>query len=205
MSNGKNLDGWWWWPEGKADAPEPSWAVEGGIIRTTPDKGTPVYLISKASFTDFELSWDWRVEKKGNSGIKYRFQDLITTGKRPEPQGLEFQMADDEANPDAISQSSHSTAAIYSYFAPKKSKPAVAEKWHSSRIIAKGLHIEHWLDGVKVVSADLDKPATMEEFRKSDRKKPAEMYLKHDKRTSQIALQIHDGLAEFRNLKIRTL
>jgi hypothetical protein len=156
-------------------------------------------------FTDFELQWDWRVDAKGNSGIKYRFQGINISGKRPEPTGLEYQMADDLANPDAISMSSHSTGAVYSYFAPNKPKPAAPNTWHSSRIVARGLHLEHWLDGVRVVNADLDSAATQAEFRKSERKPQAEMFLKHEKRASQIALQIHDGVAEFRDLKIRAL
>ncbi|MDZ4800761.1 MAG: DUF1080 domain-containing protein [Bryobacteraceae bacterium] len=206
LYNGHNLDGWWWWPPGKGTPPEPSWTVENGILRTTPDKGTRVYLITKESFTDFELAWDWKIEKAGNSGIKYRVQKLINfDGPRPEPGGLEYQMADDESNPDALSDAKHSTAAIYSYVTPNKPKLAGPNVWHSARILARGLHIEHWLNGVKVVDVNLDAPETIASFRASERKRSAEVFLKHEQRTSQIALQFHDGAAWFHDLKIRAL
>jgi hypothetical protein len=203
--NGHNLDAFWWWPPDRGAPPDPSWTAEDGMLRTTPDKGTRVYLITKESFTDFELAWDWKIEKAGNSGIKYRVQSLSLDGKRPEPTGLEYQMADDESNPDAVSDAKHSTAAIYSYVTPKKPKLAGPDVWHSARILVKGLHIEHWLDGTKVVDVNLDEPETIASFQKSERKRSAAMFLKHEKRTSQIALQFHDGVAWFRDLKIRAI
>ncbi len=204
LCNGRDLDGWWWWEPEKGSPPEPSWTVENGILRTTPENGTRVYLITKESFTDFELSWDWKIEKAGNSGIKYRFQRLSLDGERPEPTGLEYQMSDDESNPDAVSDPKHATAAVYEYIAAKKPRMAKPDVWHTGRIVARGLHIEHWLDGTKVVDIELDSDEAAAGFAASKRRS-APMLRKQERRSSQIALQYHDGLVWFRDLKIRTI
>jgi hypothetical protein len=77
--------------------------------------------------------------------------------------------------------------------------------WHTSRIVARGLHIEHWLDGKKVVDVQLDSPAVQESFAASRRRGSSPVLARHERRTSPIALQFHDGVVWFRNLKIRRL
>ena len=71
-----------------------------------------------------------------------------------EPLACEYQIADDEKNPDATADAKHSTGALYEYVAPRKLKAAGPGAWHSGRIIVRGLHFEHWLDGEKVAEGD---------------------------------------------------
>jgi len=202
LFNGKNLEGWYW---SKADhPPAPSWAVRDGLLVTTPKSGKEVYLISKDSFTDFDLRFEWRAEKGANSGIKYRIQVFADSERRLEPVGLEYQITDDVENPDALSTPRHSAGALYDYVAPKKSGPARAGVWHRSRIVARGLHIEHWLDDVCVVRIDLDSADAAAQFEQSERKS-RHMLRQQAKRSSPLALQIHDGIVEFRNLELRRL
>lgn len=212
LFDGKSLDGWMWSTE--ANPPEPSWTAEHGMLRTTPGHGKRVYLLTRDSFRDFEFEFEWKSDAGGNSGVKYRFQGYWVKGQlRPAPEGpdriepvaLEYQISDDEKHPDALGEDSHSTAAIYEYVAAKKDGPAKAGVWHRSRIVARGLHIEHWLDGKKVVNADLDSPSVQDAFAKSRRRGSSPVLAKHERRESPIALQFHDETVWFRNLRIRTL
>jgi len=181
-------------------------------LRTTPGKGTPVYLLTRDSFTDFELEFQWSAEPGANSGVKYRFQGYWAGRQaHPQPEGperiepiaLEYQITDDDANPDARSDPRHSCGALYEYWPPAKSAPARAHVWHTSRIVARGTRIEHWLDGAKVVDLDLASPQAQDAFRTSRRRGSSPLLAKHDRRSSPIALQIHDGVVRFRNLRLR--
>ena len=213
LFDGNTLDGWMW--SISPNPPAPAWTVDHGTIRTTPDRGKPVYLLTRESFSDFELSFEWKAGPGANSGIKYRFQGyggqgklseipVEAEGKRIEPTGLEYQIADDRANPDAISDLKHSTAALYEYIAPKKSAPALPDVWHKGRIVARGLHIEHWLDGSKVVDIDLSSDEAEKGFAASKRRS-APLLRKQERQNSPVALQFHDGDVSFRNLKVRNL
>ena len=212
LFNGRDLAGWMWSID--QNPPAPSWIVENGILRTAPGTGVEVYLLTRDSFTDFDLSFEWNGDPGCNSGIKYRFQgywvngQLLQTPKGPgriEPVALEYQIADDERHPDALGDAKHSTASLYEYWPPRKSGPARAGIWHTGRIVAQGLHIRHWLDGGKVLDVSLDSPAVQESFRQSQRRGSSPILAKQARRTSPIALQIHDGVVRFRNIRIRRL
>lgn len=202
LFDGKTLNGWYWSKD--PNTPAPSWTVRNGNLVCTPKQGKAVYLISKEQFEDFDLSWEWRAEVGANSGVKYRFQALNEGGSRLEPTGLEYQMTDDLANSDALSTPRHSSGALYDYMAPAKRQPAKPGVWHTSRIVAKGLHIEHWLDGERVINIDLDTPAAEATFNESKRNS-RHMLRKQERRLSSIALQIHDGEVEFRKIVITAI
>jgi hypothetical protein len=214
LFNGRDLEGWMWSMDAKP--PTPSWAAIDGELRTTPGKGAQVYLLTKDSFTDFDLSFEWFCEKGCNSGVKYRFQGYWVGAPpngqlKPEPGGpwriepvaLEYQIADDEAHPDAVGDRKHSAASLYEYWPAEKSAPAKAGVWHTGRIVVRGLQIEHWLEGNKVVDISLDSPDVQEGFRTSPRRSSSPLLAKHERRSSPVALQFHDGVVRFRNLRIR--
>jgi hypothetical protein len=212
LFNGRDLEGWTWSIE--KNPPVPSWAAADGILRTTPGKGSEVYLLTRESFSDFDLSFEWNCEPGCNSGVKYRFQAYFVKDQlrddpegpdRIEPVALEYQIADDERHPDALRGATHSTAALYEYWPARKTGPAKADVWHTGRIVARGLHIEHWLDGRKVLEIALDSPKVQESFRQSARRRSSPLLAKQERRNSPIALQFHDGAVRFRNLRIRPL
>ncbi|MFN9892832.1 MAG: DUF1080 domain-containing protein [Acidobacteriota bacterium] len=202
LFNGHSLAGWRW--SSQSPAPTPSWQVADGALVTTPGHGKPVYLLTEASFTDFELSFSWRAAPGANSGIKYRIQSL-TEKDRLEPTGLEYQITDDLANPDSLSSPRHSSGALYDYIAPRRSAPAAPNVWHHARILVHGLHLEHWLDGEKIIDVDLDSPAAAASFAQSKRTESKVTLRRQARRHSPLALQIHDGVVAFRDLKIRPL
>ena len=212
LFNGRDLQGWMW--SAAASPPVPSWSVQDGMLLTTPGKGVEVYLLTRESFTDFDLSFEWNGDPGCNSGVKYRFQGYWVSSQlhqtpdgpgRIEPVALEYQIADDEHNPDALRDPRHSTAALYEYWPPRKPGPAKAGMWHTGRIVAQGLHIEHWLDGSKVVDIALDSPEVQQAFRQSQRHGSSPVLARQERRTSPIALQFHDGVVRFRNIRIRRL
>ncbi len=202
LFDGKSLEGWFWSHD--PNPPQPSWQAMDGILRTTPSQGKPVYLLTRDTFDDFDFTFEWRAEPGANSGVKYRIQSWGNPTKRLEPTGLEYQITDDIANPDALSTPRHTAGALYDYAAPTKSKPARPNQWHKSRILVQGLHVEHWLDGEKVIHLDLDSPEAAASFEQSPRQSRHALR-KQAIRQSHIALQIHDGVVEFRNLQLTRL
>ncbi len=212
LFNGHSLDGWQWSTDPKP--PTPSWAVEDGSLHTTPGKGTQLYLLSRDSFTDYELKFEWKMERGANSGVKYRFQGYWVDGKlqasplgpnRIEPVALEYQIVDDERHADSRDNPLHRTAAIYEYRAANTDGPAEPEKWHAARIVVRGLHVEHWLDEKKVIDTDLDSPEMQQGFRNSGRRSSSPVLARHERRESPVALQFHDGTVWFRDIKIRRI
>jgi VWFA-related protein len=214
--DGRSLDGWLTSP--LPVAPEPGWSVEGGTLRTTPGKGLQDYLVSVGRYRDFDLQFEWKVEPGANSGIKYRVQGWVHPETpqhdvRPfyegaskfEPIAAEYQIADDEKNPDALSDVKHSAGALYEFAAPRKSRPAGANVWHTGRIVVKGLHFEHWLDGEKVVEGDFQSDEMRASYGISKRRGTAGMLSAHTELESPIILQFHNGVVWFRNIRIRPL
>jgi hypothetical protein len=212
LFDGKSLDGWMWSID--PHPPAPSWAVEDGLLRTTPGRGERVYLLTRRSFTDYELVFEWKAEPGANSGVKYRFQGYWVGGQlrqepagpgRIEPVALEYQIIDDLRHPDALSDRKHTTAAVYEYWPAATSGPVRSDGWHQSRIVAQGTHIEHWLDGLKVVDIRLDSPDVQQAFASSRRRGSSPVLAKHERRSSPIALQFHDGTVWFRGIKLRPM
>jgi hypothetical protein len=212
LFNGRDLSGWMWSVE--ANPPSPSWEAGGGTLHTTPGKGTQVYLLTRGSFSDFQLDFEWKAEPGANSGIKYRFQGYWVDGKlarepggktRIEPVALEYQIIDDRSHPDALTDARHTTAALYEYWPAKKDAAPEMNVWHTGRIVARGLHIEHWLDGRRVLSIELDDGEVQASFAASSRKGSSPVLAKQERRESPIALQYHDGGVWFRNLRVKRL
>ncbi len=193
------------------------WAVEDGTIRSVA-KGKRADISTERSFRSFELLFDWKLAKGTNSGVKY-----LVFGMRPNPEtgridpevpkalGLELQLIDDERVADAKVEPSHSTGALYLFAAPTaKLPPLPVEQWHTARVLVKGSHVEHWLDGVKVLETDLESETvrkTMAAQAREDIPKlkhldeleadPAKKY--------PLVITHHGGDAWYRNIRIREL
>jgi hypothetical protein len=152
------------------------WRIADGWIHSVPrgEDGNGRRLATLESFRNFELQFEWRIAKAGNSGVKYRLQriwefapeDLETgavklipvtleTLEKGTALGFEYQLTDDENAPDALDSPSRSTAALYRLITPQKSSAIVAGTIHSSRIKVVGSRVEHWLDGTQVLEVDL--------------------------------------------------
>jgi hypothetical protein len=203
LFDGKNTDKW----RGTNDESFPSdaWTVEDGSLFVK-DHTTGKDIITRDKYSNFELVFDFKLTNAANSGIKY-FVDKIRNNKSGDMvwNGPEYQIIDDYNNP-AVKGHKHdvgSTASYYLVYAPKNKHLKPAGQWNHGKIIAIGNHVEHWLNGVKVVSyergsADCRQRISATKFNNYDHY--GELPSGH------IMLTDHDGdKVYFRNIKIRRI
>ncbi|MBI5774487.1 MAG: DUF1080 domain-containing protein [Verrucomicrobia bacterium] len=195
LFNGKNLDGWRGYT--LKGLPESGWKVEDGLLKTVA-KAKGKELITEQKFDDFELAWEWRVEPGGNNGIKY-----FVTEARPQAPGPEYQMIDDEKHPDGQRGGTHQTAAFYDVLPPADDKPVKpGGEWNSSKLVVKGKHVEHWLNGKNVLTYELGSAEVKAGLEKSKFKKFPDF---GEKITGHIMLTYHQDECWYRSIKIREL
>ncbi len=196
LFDGTSINGWR--SVGKPDAPKEGWVAQDGELRLIKKGGVKGGgdIITNEMFTDFELTWDWKISPGGNSGVKY---NLPNADKNV---GCEYQLLDDEKHPDAkLHDGKRITASLYDVIAPaadKKLNPA--GEWNHSRILVSGNHVEHWLNGGKVVSCDFGSDE-MKKLIAESKFKGVEGW--GVKTKSPILLQDHGNEVTFRNIKIR--
>ena len=200
LFNGENLTGW---REVKQDTPpEKGWEVENGILTVNRDgdrKGGDI--ITRETFSDFDLIVEFRITRGANSGIKYLFTKYEQGGWL----GLEYQILDDETHPDARMgrDGNRLQAGLYDMFPPAKSKKdRPPGEWNQARIIAKGAKVEHYLNGKKVLTFDRKSNRYRKSFALSKYKDCRPMF--GDVAKGHILLQDHHDEVSFRNIKIRT-
>ena len=192
LFDGKSTEGWVE-VTGKA-FPTNCWAIENACLKAIPRDNGFQDIRTVETFRSFELEWEWKMNAKGNSGVKYLIQKVDDwnnkQGRQARARGLEYQLADD-ANDDAASAASRVAGALYSVFAPKpKITPKIGE-FNRSRLVVDGARVEHWLNGTKVVEFRLEAPEVQK------------LYPGMAPKDSAISLQNHQSEAWFRNIKIR--
>jgi len=211
LFDGKTFDGWRGLGLNKAYE---GWIIEDQSIKIIPKSegprqadGQPILggdLISVETYENFELIWDWKLNTKGNSGIKYNVSEELSLSWPPSRAALgwEYQMIDDSSLSDQASMD-NSSGALYDMIAPNKDKviKPIGE-FNSSRIIVNGNHCEHWLNGKKVLEYEMGSAQFDSLFRKSKFKDIPGFA---NKKNGHIALQDHAEASWFRNIKIRRL
>lgn len=129
------------------------------------------------------------------------------SGAQVYPVAFEYQVIDDRKHLDALYNAASRAGALYRMVAPSRTAARPAGEFNEGRIVLRGLHVEHWLNGVKVVDIRLDDPQVRAAIEK---RWPAgnpvrRLLVEIPRRRSPIALQHHDDAAWFRNLRIRPL
>lgn len=192
LFNGKDLDNWRAF--GSQKRPDVGWKIEDGIL-IKQEKINGGHIITNRKFNDYTLTWEWKISPKGNNGIKYLVDEA-----RPAAPGPEYQMIDDNGHADCKNGASHQSAALYALIAAnelKKLKPV--GEWNESKLVIDGNHVEHWLNGEKVVSYELGSPELKALIQKS-KFKNAEGF--GDKIEGYIMLTDHYNECSYRNIKI---
>ena len=181
------------------DFPNPRWQVKDGCLCVeAPGSAGATDLVSAEKFGDFDLKWEWRISSAGNSGLKYYVKEG-KTGRSGV--GYEYQMLDDEKNEDGKNGGKHQAGALYDLIAPNDQKhlKPVGE-FNQSEIIVRGNHVEHWLNGAKIVEFELGSPELKEAIAKSKFKNTKGF---GEKIPTLILLQDHGSPVWFRNIKLR--
>ena len=205
ITDAEKADGWKLLFDGKSTAgwlglggkpfPDKGWAVVDGALHHAKGGGGGDIVTAEA-FEDFELSWEWQIGEGGNSGLKY---NLPEPGKGV---GFEYQLLDDLKHPDAkLHDGTRTTGSLYDVLGARVDKKLnPAGEWNSSRILVKGNHVEHWLNGVKTVEFEMGSDALTKAIAASKFKTNAAFGVKTK---SPILLQDHGDEIALRALKIR--
>jgi len=212
LFDGKTFDGWR--GLGMEKVPDEHWAIEDGTIRklnsglvpSLPD-GQPVEggdLMTIATFDNYELYFEWKISKAGNSGIKYNVSEAMSQ-KYDSPYGaigFEYQLLDDTDESYENLKASQFSGSLYDMIEGKNVVLGSVGVFNTSRIIVNGNHVEHWLNGNRVVEFDFNS-ARLDSLYQISKYKDFPDFIK--KRKGHIVLQNHDDDAWFRNIKIREL
>ncbi len=127
----------------------PGWSMKDGILHFDGNKCGD--LVTKKEYGDFVLKFDWKISEAGNSGVMYR----VSLGdKKPYLSGPEYQILDDDKHKDGKLES-HRAGALYALYVPNDKTLNAVGEWNSSKIVLKGNSVQHWLNGKKIVDAEL--------------------------------------------------
>jgi hypothetical protein len=198
LFDGKTLAGW---HSFKQKEPMPQWSVNSGILTLTPAKGKRGNpgLVSAEAFENFELAIEWKISPGGNSGVFYRVSE-DEKGDDLNWTGIECQVLDNDKHPDAKVDTNRKAGAAYYMYPPTKDTAKPVGEWNQLRIIVNGNHVEHWLNGEKVVDYEILSEDWLKRY-------DASKFKTHPKygriAKGHIALQEHGDGVEYRNIKIR--
>ncbi len=192
LFDGRSLDQWRGY---RSDRVPAGWQAVGGALTRVGAAGD---LITRDVFGDFELELEWTVAEGGNSGIMYR---VTEESDETYQTGPEMQVLDDARHADGSSRLT-AAGAVYGLYPAPAGVVKPAGEWNRVRIVARGNHVEHWLNGVEVATYELGSPDWMARVAGSKfRRWPG--YGRAA--TGHIALQDHGDRVAYRNIRIRTL
>jgi Domain of Unknown Function (DUF1080) len=174
----------------------PGWTAVGDTISKARGTGD---LMTKDQYGNFELQFDWKLTKGGNAGVFYR---ATTEYDHIYWSGPEYQLLDDANAPDGQDRLT-SAAAAYAVYPSPAGFVKPADQWNSSRIVVNGAHVEHWLNGKKVVDYELWSPDWKAKVAASKFKDYPNYGMA---KRGYIGFQgDHDGALALRNIRIREL
>jgi hypothetical protein len=193
-----------WRGYNKSAFPDHGWCIEDGCLKSLGQKGGDI--VTAGVFTNFELSWEWRIAPRANSGLKYFVNEnrQAADGDPTNPDPCiahEYQMIDDDHYPDPLS-AKQKTAAWYAAMAPENAKPNPVGEFNQSRLIVRGKKVEHWLNETRVLAYQTDSAEGAASIADSKFKDVAGY---GDKIPTPILLQDHNSVAWVRNIKLREL
>lgn len=193
LFDGKSLNGWRNYRGD--DTIAAGWVARDGVlIKQRGVNGGNI--ITQKKYRDFELSFEWSVEPKGNNGIKY-----LVIEERPGAPGHEYQLLDDAGHPDGKIGPKRQTASLYDILPPAADKQLNRPgAWNHATIIIRGLKVQHWLNGKQVLEYTLQSPELKAAIAESKFKNAKGF---GDKVDGYIMITDHGDECQFRNLKIR--
>lgn len=202
LTDAEKRDGWKLLFDGKTttgwraikqkEFPKQGWVVEDGALKKLAGvKGGD--LISEGKYKEFDLRWEWTLPKGANNGLKYFI--IEERGAI----GHEYQMIAEDTR-EGSSGGKHTTASFYDVLPPTvKPKMKPPGEWNESRVFAKGNHVEHWLNGVKVLEYELGSDAVKAAVAQSKFKSVSPF---GESVEGHFVLTDHNDAAAFRSIKV---
>lgn len=227
LSETEKNDGWKLLWDGKTTAgwrgaklttfPEKGWAIKDGILQVQPSEGGEAAnggdIVTEAKYKNFILETDFIISKGANSGIKY-FVDTELNKGAGSSIGCEFQILDDDVHPDAKLgvNGNRTMGSLYDLIIanglefnpdlPREKYVNGYDQWNRARIVVNGNHVEHYLNGIKIVEYD----------RNTQQWRALVAYSKYKdwpnfgcQESGNILLQDHGNEVKFRTIKIKEL
>ena len=139
-----------WRGYGRSDFPHNAWSVDGNVLRARAS-GERIDLISRESFRDFVLQFEWQLPRAGSSAVVFRVSEETRPAMHSGPA---MQLLDDEHHPDGVDALT-SCGALYGLIGAWHDERSSANAYHDSRIIVNGTRIEFWIDDIQVLGCDL--------------------------------------------------
>lgn len=170
--------------------------VEGDLL-VARDRGIAV---TRLDYDDFELEFEWRIEKGGNSGVYYRSpgDQLVAALAYP---GTEYQLLDNDGHPNGGNPKT-TAGSLYGIVAPRENALRPVGSWNESRIVADGAEVTHWLNGKPVVRYAIGSSEWKEALAVATNPR---LRANVGGLSGVIALQGHTGEVAFRRMQIRRL
>lgn len=174
----------------------PGWTVVDGVLTRSGENAGDI--ITDGQYRNFDLMLDWRISEGGNSGVMYRASE---EGNYVWQSGPEMQILDDARHADGKSQLT-SAGSVFAVYPAPRGIVRPAGEWNSARVLVDGNHVEHWLNGTKVVEYELGSAGWVERVAAS---KWAREPLYGRAPSGHIGLQDHGDRVEFRNIRVKVL
>lgn len=198
LFDGKTNNGWRTYKNKPAD----SWSVSNGTLYckgdSTNNSDMRADMITTGEYENFDLSIDWKISPKGNSGIIYLASEEFPAAYESGP---EYQVIDDKNFPEKL-EDWQKTGANYAMNPAPDAAPNAVGEWNTSRIVKNKNHVEHWLNGKKIVEYEIGS-ADWKKKKAEGKWKDTPGYGMSMK--GHFALQDHGSEAWFKNIKVKEL
>lgn len=193
LFDGTSTDAWRGY---KAEGfPQQGWSIAGDGSLHHAAGGGGGDIITRRQYRNFELAFDWRISRSGNSGVMYR---VAETDHPSYWTGPEYQVLDPGVDTEPV----HQAGALYALYPPLDAKPRPAGEWNAARIVIIGDQVEHWLNGAKVAAARFGSEDWKSRVANS---KFADWSGFGEHERGHICLQDHGDAVWYRNIKCREI
>ena len=190
LFDGKTTKGWRAFKQSEIG---PGWKVENGIL--FPDPKVARDIVTQGDYANFELSFEWRISKGGNSGVMFH---VIPEGTQTYESGPEYQILDNSRGEPPLEQA----GGLFALVAPTMDMTRPVGEFNQARLIVDHGKVQHWLNGMEVARYEIGSPEFKALVAASKFKR---WPVFATGQTGGIALQNHGDDVAFRNLKIRAL